>query len=64
MIVSSISNALDTPLSKYHHGYTVSPDCGFFEAFLSRFDAWQPEGARAGAADTVLGATHKELLAS
>ena len=39
----------------------MSPDCGFFEAFLSRFDAWQLEGARAGAADKVLGVTHKEL---
>ena len=61
MKVSSISNALDTPLNKYHPGYTVSPDCGFFEAFLSRFDAWQMNEARAGAVDTVLGVTHKEL---
>ena len=67
MKVSSISTASETPLNRYHQGYTVTPDGSFYECFRSRFDAWQAEGdraekgARAGGVDKVLGVTHTEL---
>ena len=66
MKVSSVSTRSVSPLDEYHQGYTVAADGGFFEAFRSRFDAWQAEGrsekgARTGEVDKVLGATHTEL---
>ena len=51
-----------SPLEEFHQGFTVEPDDCFFDAFLSRFDAWQsPEGERTRGVDKVLGATHTEM---
>jgi hypothetical protein len=46
----------------FHPGYTEVPDPGFFDAFLSRFDAWHAaEGETSRGVDKVLGATHAEM---
>jgi len=62
MKVSSVSVGAFSPLEEFHQGYTVAPDAGFFDAFLSRFEAWHAaEGQQTRDVNKVLGATHAEM---